>query len=133
MGDLTLSDYSGLGSVSLYRGSRTKVSCILVNTPRGEQLLDYLQSLELHERPLDEPIKHERVFNRPFRKKPEVDMFKTSYAKEQDFDNSIAPIVTRLLNLEKRRARDPRLVLRRVLDWICPYRVKFFIKSLVSR
>lgn len=133
LGDLTLSDYSGLGSVSPYRGSRTEVSCILVNTPRGEQLLGFLKSLELHERPLDEPIKHERVFNHPFRKKPEVDIFKTSYANKQDFDNSIAPIVARLLHSDKKRARDPRLILRRFLDWICPYRVKVFIKSLVSR
>lgn len=134
LGDLTLSDYSGLGSVSLYRGNRTKVSCILVNTQRGEELLESLSStLELHKRPIDEPIRHESMFNLPPRRKQEVEVFKASYAKELDFDKSIQPLVTRLLALKKKAARNPKAITRRFLECVIPYRIKFFIKHFIKK
>lgn len=132
-GDLTLSDYRGLGTVSLYSGNRTKVSCILVNTQQGERLLTSLNTLVLRHRPLDEPIIHERVFNLPYKRKPESDTFKISYAEKKDFDNCIQPLVTRLSIIEKKEARNPKVILRKVAEYIIPYRLKFYIKQLMKK
>lgn len=132
-GDLTLSDYRGLGSDSLYRGNRTKVSCILINTQRGERLLTSLNTLELRPRPLDEPIMHERVFNLPYKRKPEVDAFKISYAEKKGFDNCIHPLMARLSIIEKQEARNPKVVLRKIAECIIPYRFKFYIKHLIKK
>lgn len=132
-GDLTLSDYRGLGTISLYNDNRTKVSCILVNTQRGENWLVSMNTLILHHRPIDEPIIHERVFNLPYKRKPEVDEFKISYAEKNDFDRSIQPLVERLFVIEKKKARNPKIILRKVAEYIIPYRLKFYIKHLMKK
>lgn len=132
-GDLTLSDYRGLGTVSLYNDNRTKVSCILVNTQRGENWLASMNTLILHHRPIDEPIIHERVFNFPYKRKPEVDEFKISYAKTKDFDGSIRPLVARLSIMEKKTARNPKIILRKIAEYIIPYHLKFYIKYLIKK
>lgn len=42
VGDITLSDFSGLGKIQSFKGSRSSVSCIVVSTEKGEDLLKEL-------------------------------------------------------------------------------------------
>lgn len=66
--DLTLGDYHGLGEEAPYQGEKEKVSCVLVNTLRGGELMDELtatQRLKAFERPLQEPLRHDPQLNHP--------------------------------------------------------------------
>lgn len=65
-GDLTIGDFHGLGKITPYKGRTDKVSCILVNTPKGSKLLDSIQGLvHMEERPLTEPYTYEPQLSHP--------------------------------------------------------------------
>ena len=88
-GDITISDYHGLGSKTEYKGSRNAVSCILTNTEKGKFIIRELkeeQRLQLFERPLLEPLEGEPQFNHPSIAPKEREIFKTEYIGNQNYN-----------------------------------------------
>ncbi|MDD3416427.1 MAG: Coenzyme F420 hydrogenase/dehydrogenase, beta subunit C-terminal domain [Lachnospiraceae bacterium] len=88
-GDITISDYHGLGSKVEYRKSRYAVSCILVNTVKGKIIVEQLNDekrLQLFERPLLEPLEGEPQFNHPSVAPVERETFIKEYIKYQSYD-----------------------------------------------
>ena len=83
VGDFTLCDYSGLGEKAPFEYNHINTSCILVNTPRGEEFLKPLidnHIITAIERPLEEPIAGNRQLQRPCDKN----------AMRKDFEKQIA-------------------------------------------
>lgn len=71
--DITLSDYKGLGRLAPCSYGETNVSCILVNTDKGRQLInEIIQAKRIHadERPLREPIEGDPQLRQPSVKGP---------------------------------------------------------------
>lgn len=103
-GDLTLGDYSGLGSMAPYKHKRKKVSCLIINTEKGKHLIDKLQDeniLCLHERPLVEPMEGIAQFNHPLSKGAEYEKFKNSYKDKKNFDKAAEEAFRRLIKVNK--------------------------------
>lgn len=68
IGDLTIGDFHGLGKIEPYNGPTDKVSCLFVNSQRGEELLGRVQDrLHMEERPLAEPYGYEPQLSHPSR------------------------------------------------------------------
>lgn len=119
--DITLSDYKGLGSVQRCRFSEEKVSCILVNSRKGRELIDALISegrIEADARPVEEPIRGDRQLRHPSRKTFARHLFEREMAKDADFVRSMRLVYRRdrqrasLLWLSRLPLRAIRKVLR---------------------
>lgn len=66
IGDLTIGDFHGLGKCEPYNNSMDEVSCLFVNTEKGEQFLGKVQNLiHIQERPLSEPYTYEPQLSHP--------------------------------------------------------------------
>lgn len=88
-GDVTLGDFSGLGSVSSVSYSNDKISCVLVNTQKGEVLLDQLCSDEkifLDRRPIEEATKVEKQLIHPTQICNERLIFQEKYEEQHDYE-----------------------------------------------
>lgn len=121
-GDLTLADYHGLGSLAPYEACKKSVSCVLVNTPKGESFLQSLMNqLVTHERPILEPLKGERQFNQPSSAPEERAEFIKLYIEKKDFD-SAADIAFK--ELKKKN------VIKGIVDI---RRLRIFVTSLLPR
>lgn len=85
--DLTLCDFSGVGAYASFNYSKNNVSCILVNTEKGEELLNSIKSqITLIERPMNEAYDFETQLNTPYRPHPKRRIFVDLLAKTSDFE-----------------------------------------------
>lgn len=94
MGDLTIADYHGLGLCGPCNFSSKNVSLILSNTDRGMDLLhDLLKSntVIIHERPLEEPIKGEIQLRHPSTKTKARRDFEKNY--NGDFQHTMSVVL----------------------------------------
>lgn len=91
IGDLTLSDYNGLGMKSAYNHSREQVSCVLTNTQAGDELWRSIRTVglvESYERPLEEPLKYTKQLNLPSVAPKERKLFLEEFEKTQDYEKA---------------------------------------------
>lgn len=90
VGDLTIGDYHGLGKLDKYSHNRRAVSCILANTQKGLEVLQILSKRHviLHERPVEEPLKYEKMFNHPSIAPKERELFLMYYEKFGQFEEA---------------------------------------------
>ena len=84
--DLTIGDFSGLGRVEKCDFNNIDVSCILVNTAKGEKVIESLSSyVTVVERPVAEALDYELQLQAPSVKHHNRDVFKSKYSETQDF------------------------------------------------
>ena len=84
--DLTIGDFSGLGRIEKCDFNSIDVSCILVNTEKGERLIDSLSStVNVVERPVDEAFNFERQLNAPSLRHPNRAVFESWFSETHDF------------------------------------------------
>lgn len=83
VGDITIGDFWGLKDCDIPEDAkRLGVSVCLVNTDKGDSILSMVgEKLQFVERPIVEALKGNPQLNRPSRKNPLYDMFRTMYAK----------------------------------------------------
>lgn len=85
--DLTLCDFSGIGKYSSFEYDKDNVSCILVNSDKGQKLLDDLENeITLVERPACEAYDFEPQLNAPYKRHPQRGVFLNQFSKNGDFD-----------------------------------------------
>lgn len=105
VGDFTLCDYSGLGTVTPFDYNNINVSCILVNTPKGEAFLRPLiesNILTAIERPLEEPISGNRQLQRPCDKNAMRKDFEKQIVKcNGDFERAMSTVIAHSKQREK--------------------------------
>lgn len=91
-GDLTLADFSYVGSVEPCAYSNENVSCVLCNTPKGEALLETLRTggaLSAEVRPREEETGHEEMLSHPRLRSQEQRDFVAQYRACGDFDTAV--------------------------------------------
>lgn len=96
-GDLTLGDYKGLGLLAKYEGNRKNVSCVLVNTNQGKELIEKLIMggyIEAYSRPVCEPIKCDHQLNAPSIPHKARNKFIHAYRKTGDFEEAAREVIS---------------------------------------
>jgi coenzyme F420-reducing hydrogenase beta subunit len=91
-GDITLSDYSGLGNLYEFKAKKEKVSCVLINTKKGEELINLLignGSIISIERPTDEILTFEKRLASPTPVTPFRESFEKYYATTHSFETAM--------------------------------------------
>ena len=89
LGDITVCDFSGVGAINPITYDRLKVSCVLVNTEKGKELLKGLKDrLFLDERPREEAFKYEPQLNHPYQPHSGRPVFEKIYRKSHDFEKA---------------------------------------------
>lgn len=92
IGDITLADFSYVGTKAECAYDNKNVSCVLVNSQKG---IGVIQSLEkrgkifCEERPIQEEVDYELMLHRPTPKPEERKRFVEEYSKSKDFDNAM--------------------------------------------
>lgn len=104
--DLTISDFSGLGTILPVKYRVSKTSCILLNSKKGAELLKKVSDMVVFdERPQDEAFNVEKQLKAPSIKHPRRILFEEYYRKSRDFE-AAANIA---LESEKIKAKRQRL------------------------
>ena len=91
-GDLTIADFSGSGKIRVCQYSGKNVSCVLVNTEKGQKLLDEMINsgrIQVEERPLEEALKFEKQLIYPTPKTDARKKFVEVYEHSHDFEYAI--------------------------------------------
>ena len=134
VGDLTICDYSGLGTRASWEHKERNISCILVNTEKGDQALKRLSGLlHLYTRPIEEPLDADMLFNHPCTKKPQVAVFKEIYGKEQDYDKAAEMVFRPLINAGLWQYYNPINRIRPLLSKLVPASARQFLKRIIGR
>lgn len=132
-GDITISDFSGLGKEATCEYNSIGVSCILVNTDKGEQLIQAMVHegfINVDERPLVEALKYEKQLNAPSLIQKERNVFIAEYERTGKFEEAMYKAtriivfnneIRHFLHIEKARE---------VASRILPKQVKQVIKKL---
>ena len=133
--DLTIGDFSGLGREKAVAYDKHNVSCILVNTDKGERLIEKLVAenrIYTDARPLQEASKYEQQLQSPSVPHIKRDLFLALY-KEQGFERAAKKVLQKeilknelshFLYIEK---------IKEIIASLLPKPVKQFIKKQISR
>ena len=119
-GDITLADFPGLGKFSPFPYKKDNISCVLVNTDRGLQLIQKLifeNKIWAIERPIEEAIAGNGQLRRPTPRPCMRKIFlKRMKSKKYDFEKAIFPLVYLGLFSEKMNkiAKFPLRVLNKI-------------------
>lgn len=92
MGDMTLSDFIGLGSVEKRNYSDKNVSCVMINTDKGKKIYSELTTNEYifsDRRPIDENFRFQPTMKAATPVPKERAEFLLAYKKSRDFDYAI--------------------------------------------
>lgn len=134
VGDLTICDYSGLGTRASWEHKERNISCILVNSDKGNQALKRLGGkLHLYTRPIDEPLDADMLFNHPCAKKLQVAIFKELYGKEQDYDKAAEIVFRPLIKAGLRQYYNPVNRIRPLITKLVPTSARELIKRIFER
>ena len=89
IGDLTICDFSAIGQLIPVKYDRMNVSCVLINTDKGEKMLGQLDGrLFSEQRPRKEAFDYEPQLNHPYEKHPGRKIFVSEYIRTHSFDNA---------------------------------------------
>ena len=128
LGDITLADYPGLGKSVSFPYKKDNISCILVNTDRGLELIQELiqgNKIFAVERPVCEAITGNGQLRRPTPRPYLRNIFlKRMKSKNYDFEKAIFPLV--LIGLFSEIVNDVMKFPKRVLNKIRKSVKKFF-------
>ena len=131
--DITLGDYSGLGTVEKYEGDKSQMSLVLCNTERGIKWFDKLCNagmVEYHLRQVEEAINApgNKQLRGPSLKPIQKEMFDGKYSSTFDFEKSARHAMRNLFI--KYYILFPIEGLKYIIKRVVPNRIKRKIKSL---
>lgn len=120
VGDLTISDFTGLGKGDVYGGPYNSISCVIVSSEEGKLLFDCLQNsgkVIAFERPLTEALDFEKQLNHPSIPHRNRNIFVDTYRKNKDFEMSAKKSLIKEIFLYKSGIRFIKSILRNILRW----------------
>lgn len=132
-GDLTISDFSGLGKIQPFEMSHNNVSCILVNTNKGQELVNLLvlnNSIYANERPLDEALKHEKQLLHPTPESDYHKKFLDLYEQTHDFEFALQHSAAPIMKRNELRYYSHIDEIKKLLSAIIPPKIKKLLKKL---
>lgn len=131
IGDLTLADFSYVGTKEECLYDNKNVSCVLTNSRKGEKILmemNRLGSIYCEERPMQEETEYEMMLHRPTVRPAERPIFLQEYNKTHNFDHSMKMaaknqiIKNQIISLSHYRK------LKSYISRIIPLRIKKMLK-----
>lgn len=135
-GDVTLADFSGVGTVIPSPYSNKKVSCVLTNTAKGEDRIKNLSvanQICMEERPLEEELNHEQQLHTPTKLSNEAIKFQEAYARGRTFDQSINIACFKIIFVNELKHFFMIEKIKGILSKIVPSAIKRRIKSVRNK
>ncbi|MGO5421340.1 Coenzyme F420 hydrogenase/dehydrogenase, beta subunit C-terminal domain [Mediterraneibacter faecis] len=97
--DITLSDYKGLGKLKPCEYDEKKVSCVLINTEKGQEIINTLMIMNriiAEERPVEEPLQGDKQLQHPSQKdRRRIDFEKYIVKTNADFEKTMCIVMWR--------------------------------------
>lgn len=96
IGDITLSDYKGIGEKTPCDFQHGKMSSVLINTEAGKMLFEQLAAnglVEFHKRPVEEPIAGDPQLRSPSLPHPKRDKFLRIYSTGVGFEKAAKAVL----------------------------------------
>lgn len=136
VGDITISDFSGLGKLQPWEYPRGNISCVISSTEKGAILLSKLQNeqrITLVKRNPDEAFIYEKQLKSPSSPHPMREVFVEEYQASRDFESICKSIFRKeiVLNSIKEFLRI-ELVLNKIKKAI-PSQIKQTIKRVFQK
>lgn len=119
--DLTLGDFRAFEAVDKKYGYPKKVSSVIVNTPKGEALIETLAAngaLTVYERPVSEPFQYDTQLRTPTKKGPDRIVYEQNLRTNNgDFHKAIDKLCEKNVHRERVLAlkRDIKHALKKIL------------------
>lgn len=91
IGDLSLSDFGGLGKIEQYKDKKESISCIVVSSDAGDEMVRDLVSEKLiftERRPSGEAFQYDAMFQRPTPKHKRREVFVAEYRSSGSFEKA---------------------------------------------
>lgn len=134
IGDLTLCDYSGLGTLASWDNKNRYISCILVNTDNGKKCINSVaEQLELYKRSKEEPLGADSMFHHPSKKKAKVEPFKEAYRRTHDYDEAARNVFGQMMKAGLRTHYNPINRIRPLIYRAIPGSLRKWLKRIVRR
>ena len=112
IGDLTLCDFSAIGQIVPVHYNRMNISCVLVNTDSGKEMISKLgDKIFWEQRPREEAFNYEPQLNHPYEKHPGRNRFVSEYKHTHDFEHAASKALTKEL-ADYQRRYNPSLLRR---------------------
>ena len=99
-GDLTLADFSYVGKKAACSYGNVNVSCVLVNSEKGNRMLKALKNsgrVFCEERPMEEEIQFEHMLSAPTAIPTERQVFLKAYSQGLGFEKSMRMAAKRII------------------------------------
>lgn len=134
IGDITIGDFSGLGKIEACTYSNRNVSCILVNTERGDSIVSSISDrIVLEQRPLGEALNFEGQLSHPSKPHPERKKFEKNYIMYSDFEKACKGVLNKDKLVVVFRKGLWRRDFRNILRLILPVTFVECFKKIVRR
>ena len=135
LGDLTVADFSGLGRVEPFTDVKKSVSCVIVSSPKGAELLQELQAEErliCQIRPSQEAFSYERQLKAPSVPHKKRKRFEQEYKKHGMYEKAAYAALrwdiarnclSRFLGIAK---------IRRAISKVIPKNLKSLLRKVIK-
>ena len=136
VGDITISDFSGLGKIDDWNLPRGDISCVLCSSQVGQGLLSDLVALReitLLSRPAEEAFQYEKQLSAPSIQHPLRSAFVESYKKNRDFETSMKKILKSEIKHNRLRMIFKVDETKRMMRKIVPAGLKKQIKRMLGK
>lgn len=135
-GDITLADYSGLGTVKPCSYTNEKVSCVLINTSRGgivvENLIE-MRYIHAEIRPIEEEFNNEKQLKGPTPITYSRKLFLSKYERGKQFETAMKVSAKQIICRNEVYYYFHIDKLRRVVSMLLPIWLKEKIRNMISK
>lgn len=133
VGDITLSDYSGLGKAAPCAYGPRNVSCILVNTLKGKQLVLNLKDVLIHadRRPLSEELDNEKQLNHPTIECEMRKVYLAELKKTGNFETAMNMAAKKQFVINEMRYYLQIEKIKSIASKIVPVRIKKLLRKII--
>lgn len=136
MGDISLADFSGVGSIDPCNYTGRNVSCILINTDKGKELIADMKAddyIYCESRPIEEELNTEGQLHRPTAVTNERKIFLHSYELEKSFELAMKEAARKICVKNELKYFLCIEKIKNMISCYMPSNVKKLIKRLLNR
>lgn len=136
VGDLTIADFSCVGKIEPVNFTNRNVSCVLINTSKGKQIIHQMSELhliELNKRPLQEAWNFEKQLNHPTPESKMHTIFINSYEESKNFELAMRKACSKLYRKYTIKSVLHVEQIRGGLSSKCPDKLKQLLKCIVGK
>lgn len=135
-GDITLADFSYVGSYEFCSYSNENVSCVLINSKKGESLFSELCSTDrifYEKRPIEEEVTTEKQLNYPTRVPREREKFLKEIKSNNGFEKAMKYAARRIMIVNTVKNITHIEKIKQIMSEKLPPNVKNGIKKVLKR